>query len=148
MANVTEQDVISFLKERITKLQNELKKAQSALDVFTGSSIDEAEERMTEELVRPAKAGRASKASKSNSAKALVAPEEYSSNLKLDGKIAYILANNGPLFNTDIIAKLQEMEPEKDPEKLLKAVMVKLSSLHKAGRIQGAKQGRKFKYQL
>lgn len=148
MANVTEQDVISFLKQRITKLQNELKKAQSALDLFTGASVDEVNEPVTEEIVRGAKPGRTPKTNKTSAVKTLSAPEEYASGLKLDGKIAYVLANNGPSFNTDIISKLQEMEPEKDPEKLLKAVMVKLSSLHKAGRIKGAKEGRKFKYQL
>jgi len=145
MANVTEQDVISFLKQRITKLQNELKKAQSALDVFTGSSVEEVDEPVAEAVVREAKPSRGTRA---NKVKTLSAPEEYNPDLKLDGKIAYVLANNGPSFNTDIISKLQEMEPEKDPEKLVKAVMVKLSSLHKAGRIKGAKEGRKFKYQL
>jgi hypothetical protein len=145
MANVTEQDVISFLKQRITKLQNELKKAQAALDLFTGSSVEEVEEPVAEAVVSEAKPSRATKA---NKVKTLSAPEEYNPGLKLDGKIAYVLANNGPSFNTDIISKLQEMEPEKDPDKLVKAVMVKLSSLHKAGRIKGAKEGRKFKYQL
>lgn len=148
MANVTEQDVISFLKERITKLQNELKKAQSALEVFTGSSMEEVDEPKTEELVRSAKSRRTSKAEKNSPVKALVVPEEFSPGLKLDRKVAYVLANYGPLFNTDIISKLQELEPEKDLEKLTKAIMVKLSSLHKAGRIKGAKEGRKFKYEL
>lgn len=145
MANVTEQDVISFLEQRITKLQNELKKAQSALDLFTGSSVEEVDEPVDKTVVGEVKSTRAPKA---NKVKTLSAPEEYNAGLKLDRKIAYILENNGPSFNTDIINKLQEMEPEKDPEKLLKAVMVKLSSLHKAGRIKGAKEGRKFKYQL
>ncbi|WP_407430063.1 hypothetical protein [Arcticibacter sp.] len=144
MANVTEQDVISFLKQRITKLENELKKAQSALDLFTEPSSEEPDEPVAQ-TVKEAKPGRGTR---TNKIKTLSVPEEYNPGLKLDGKIAYVLANNGPSFNTDIISKLQEMEPEKDPEKLVKAVMVKLSSLHKAGRIRGAKEGRKFKYQL
>lgn len=148
MANVTEQDVISFLEQRITKLQNELKKAQSALDLFTGTNVDEVEEALTGNMVPEAKASRAARKNKNGSVKTLLAPEAYASGLKLDAKIAYVLANNGPSFNTDIISKLQELDPEKDPEKLFKAVMVKLSSLHKAGRIKGAKEGRKFKYQL
>lgn len=148
MANVTEQDVISFLKQRITKLQNELKKAQSALDLFTGANVGEVEEVLTEEIVPEAKSSRAPRKSKNSSVKTLSAPEEYTPGLKLDAKIAYVLANNGPSFNTDIINKLQELDPEKDPDKLFKAVMVKLSSLHKVGRIKGAKEGRKFKYQL
>lgn len=145
MANVTEQDVVNFLQQRITKLQNELKKAQSALDLFTGSTVEEGGEPVTEAIIKQAKPGRGPKTDK---IKTLSAPEEYNPGLKLDGKIAYVLATNGPSFNTDIISKLQELEPEKNADKLFKAVMVKLSSLHKAGRIKGAKEGRKFKYQL
>lgn len=145
MANVTEQDVVNFLQQKITKLQNELKKAQSALDLFTGSTVEEGGTPVTEAIIKQTKPGRGPKADK---VKTLSAPEEYNSGLKLDGKIAYVLANNGPSFNTDIISKLQELEPEKNADKLFKAVMVKLSSLHKAGRIKGAKEGRKFKYQL
>ena len=154
MAKVTEQDVITFLKEKISTLSAELKRTQAALDAFSANSSPVAQAALTEEEA-PVKGRRGRKPGQTKSAqekqdtvKSLDVPSEFNPGGKLDSKVAYVLANNGPLFNTEIIEKLKELEPEKDGVKLEKAVMVKLSALHKAGRIKGAKVGRKFKYEL
>lgn len=149
MAKVTEQDVISYLKEKLASLTAELKKTQAALDAFTGhdsSPVGQVTEG-TEEPSAKGKRGRKPTAKKPP-VKPLDVPAEFDANAKLDSKIAFILSNYGPLFNTEIIERLQGLEPEKDPDKLSKAVMVKLSALHKVGKIKGEKEGRKFKYQL
>ncbi len=148
MAKVTEQDVIAFLNDKITSLNVELKKTQAALEAFTTGPAPVAERPAISDNQISAKSKRGRKSSVKKEVKTLEAPAEFDKNGKLDGKVAYILASNGPLFNTDIIEKLKELEPEKDPDKLTKAVMVKLSALHKAGKIKGEKEGRKFKYQI
>lgn len=150
MAKVTEQDVIAFLKDKISTLHAELKKTQAALDAFSGIPAPAAPVSASVSAgAEPAKSRRGRKPSvKKDIVRPLNAPSEFDPSAKLDGKIAYVLSQGSPLFNTEIIERLKELEPEKDPDKLGKAVMVKLSALHKAGRIKGEKEGRKFKYQL
>lgn len=150
MAKVTEQDVITFLRDKISTLTAELKKTQAALDAFSGKATPvTANKPAVVESPEPVKSRRGRKpAPRKEVLKPLDVPEEFDSNGKLDSKIAFILSKNGALFNTEIIERLKELEPEKDADKLSKAVMVKLSALHKANRIRGEKEGRKFKYQL
>lgn len=148
MAKVTEQDVITYLQEKVNSLQLELKKTQSALDAFIGTGDIEPFKGSDNSFDDNIKSRRGRKPNSSRAVKPLPATETFDPKAKLDGKIAYILSTNGPSFNTDIINKLQELEPEKNADKLSKAIMVKLSSLHKAGRIKGEKEGRKFKYEL
>lgn len=149
MAKVTEQDVIAFLKDKIESLNSELKKTQAALDAFSGKAASAPREKAADPdaVTAPKRRGRKPTVKK-DVVKPLDIPQEFDPSGKLDGKVAFVLSTSGPLFNTEIIEKLKELEPEKDPVKLEKAVMVKLSALHKAGRIQGQKEGRKFKYQL
>lgn len=149
MAKVTEQDVIIYLKDKLASLNAELKKTQAALNAFTGSTEEVPAAKPAVSAEAPIKAKRGRKpAVKKPAVKLLDVPEQFDAGAKLDSKVAYVLGNSGPLFNTEIIEKLKELEPDKDPDKLTKAVMVKLSALHKAGKIQGEKEGRKFKYQL
>lgn len=150
MAKVTEQDVVAFLKDKIANLNAELKRTQAALEAFTTAGTTPPEKQAILESSAPArsKRGRKPSAARKEPVKTLEAPSEFDQSGKLDSKIAYVLASNGPSFNTEIIEKLKELEPGKDPDKLNKAIMVKLSALHKAGKIQGAKEGRKFKYHL
>ncbi len=146
MAKITEQDIIVFLKDKVESLKAELNKAQSALEAFTNSGVTAPSKAVAEPRVPSAP--RTRKTAPKKEVKAMVVPESYDEKLKLDSKIAYVLSQNGPLFNTEIIERLQGQEPDKDADKLSKAVTVKLSALHKAGRIKGAKVGRKFKYEL
>lgn len=41
MAKVTEQDVVNFLKEKVTQLTKDLEAAQNALAAFQGSTVVE-----------------------------------------------------------------------------------------------------------
>lgn len=145
MAKVTEQDVILFLKNRVETLKAELDKAQAALDAF--SYIEKQTPADTAGVTAP-KATRTRKAGPGKIVKALNVPETFAPGQKLEEKIAYILSQNGSLFNTEIIEKLQLLEPDKDPGKISKAVMVKLSALFKAQRLKAVKEGRKFRYEL
>ncbi len=148
MAKVTEQDVIAFLRDKLAGLHAELKRTQIALEAFAAEPVPVVEKPAVPESQIPVKGRRGRKPSVKKEVKLLEAPLEFDTNGKLDSKVAYILSKNGPLFNTEIIEKLKELEPGKDPVKLAKAIMVKLSALHKSGKIKGEKEGRKFKYQI
>lgn len=145
MAKITEQDIVSFLEQRVSQLSAELNKAQLALQAlsqgdFTASSPSVS--KAVRNVEGEAKVG------KDKKVKPLVAPGSYGDHLTLEKKIAFILSQESPLFNVQIIEKLQAMETDKDPDKISKAVMVKLSSLYKANRIKAQKEGRKFQYEL
>ncbi|WP_374163320.1 hypothetical protein [Arcticibacter sp. MXS-1] len=150
MAKVTEQDVIVFLKERVVKLQAELQKTQAALDAFSGTEQPAAPSPVAEEEVVMPKAARRGRrpASRKEVQKSLEAPAEFLASDKLENKIAYVLSDRGPSFNSDIIDRLKELEPEKDAEKLGRSIMAKLGALQRAGRIKGNREGRRVRYAL
>ncbi|WP_069659827.1 hypothetical protein [Arcticibacter eurypsychrophilus] len=148
MAKVTEQDIIAFLKEKVSALQTELNKAQAALQAFTGSAPKANAKPTLDALVEKVKSVRGKKVLALKPSKPLAVPQEFNANDKMDKKLAYILSDIGAAFNTDVISKIQELEPEKDTDKLGKAVTVKLASLFKAGRIKGTKLNGKYKYEL
>lgn len=152
MAKVTEQDVIIFLREKVAKLQLELQKTQAALDAFVGAEAPQpaSSSEVVEETPAAAPQRRRGRrpAPPKETVRSLDAPAEFLADDKLENKIAYVLSDIGPSFNTEIIERMKELEPGKDADKLGRSVMVKLSSLQKAGKIKGSREGRKIKYGL
>ena len=148
MAKVTEQDIITFLQEKVSALQNELNKAQAALEAFTGSAPKVNVKPTSDTSVEKVKSVRGRKAAVLKPSKPLPVPEEFNADDKMDKKIAYILSTQGASFNSDVVGKIQKLEPEKDADKLGKAVIVKLAALYKAGRIKAAKVNGKYKYEI
>ncbi|EOR94956.1 hypothetical protein ADIARSV_1917 [Arcticibacter svalbardensis MN12-7] len=148
MAKVTEQDIITFLQEKVSTLQIELNKAQSALESFSGSAPKANAKPASDTSVEKVKSVRGKKVPALKPSKPLAVPEQFNADDKMDKKLAYILSTLGASFNSEVVSKIQELEPEKDADKLGKAVIVKLASLFKAGRIKGTKLNGKYKYEL
>ncbi len=152
MSKITEQDVISFLQEKLDRLNAEIKKTQAALEAFSENKPEAKKLSAIENIAdEPSVKGRRGRkpSVKGSISKPLSVPEEYDNNLRLDKKIGFILKEaENPLNSTEIVARMQELEPDKDAEKLTKAVTVKLSSLYKSGKLTGNKDGRKLRYQL
>jgi hypothetical protein len=164
MANVTEKEIINYLKEKIKSIQAEGKKYEDLLNAFSGSStptksakqtkenlldavLEEAEDAATTKApkkkadAKPAKNGKAA-------AKALEVPAEYSTDLGLSGKIAFALNEIGEGFGQDIAAAMAQYEPQSDAEKIFKQIASVLSNLKAKGVLTTVKEGRRDKYSL
>jgi hypothetical protein len=164
MANVTEKEIISYLKEKIKSIQAEAKKYEDLLNAFNGSStptksakqtkenlldavLEEAEDASTTKAskkkadTKPAKGGKAA-------VKALEVPAEYSTDLGLSGKIAFALNEIGEGFGQDIAAAMAQYEPQSDAEKIFKQIASVLSNLKAKGVLTTVKEGRRDKYAL
>ncbi|MXV16063.1 BlaI/MecI/CopY family transcriptional regulator [Hufsiella ginkgonis] len=149
MPKVTEQDVVTFLEEKVQSLHAELKKAQELLQVFTGT-LSATQTNAFKSPVLPlsgAKRGRKPRPAGADSAM-IVAPAEFHPKAKMELKVAYALSQTGPAFKEEVTRVLNDLDPEADPKKLDKDVTVKLSSLYKKGRINAVREGRKYKYSL
>ncbi len=162
MANVTEKEIIGYLKEKIKTIQAEVKKYEDLLSAFSGSAPSKAAKQTKENLLdavleqaeepsaktpkkkeaKPAKTGKAS------AAKVLEVPSEYSQDLSLGGKIAFALNEIGEGFGQDIATAMAQYEPQSDPEKLFKQIASVLSNLKAKGSLTAVKEGRRDKYSL
>jgi hypothetical protein len=162
MANVTEKEIISYLKEKIKSIQAEAKKYEDLLNAFSGTSapsksakqtkdnildavIEDAEETSAKSTkkkdAKPAKGGKAAP-------KPLDVPAEYTQDLSLAGKIAFALNEIGEGFGQDIAAAMAQYEPQSDAEKLFKQIASVLSNLKAKGSLTTVKEGRRDKYSL
>jgi hypothetical protein len=161
MANVTEKEIVSFLKDKIKTIQAEAKKYEDLLSAFNGSAtpsksakqtkdnllsvIEDAEEAPAKAPkkkadAKPAKAGKAPKA--------LEVPKEYTPDLGLSGKIAFALNEIGEGFGQDIANAMAQYEPQSDGDKLFKQIASVLSNLKSKGVLTAVKEGRRDKYSL
>lgn len=142
MAKITDQEIITYLKKQVAQIDIELSQARTALESIGGivpQQSDVVIKKDEADFFHPPVQKKVIP---------LSAPLKYTPELILEKKIAFLLKEHGPLFNDDIIRILQDKEGDKDPDKIAKAVMVKLSFLYKSGRLKAKKVGRKFKYEL
>jgi len=138
--NITEKQVVEFLKQRQQQLKEELRSIEVTINTLTQSKPATLSGNVKFEEDEDTK--------KKKSGKALVPQQEFNANSKLDQKISYALTKIGSGYKDDILAVLNEAQPELDPYKLEKAVAVRLSYLLKNDFIQATKNGRSYKYSL
>jgi hypothetical protein len=162
MANVTEKEIIAYLKDKIKTIQAEAKKYEDLLNAFNGSATSSKSAKQTKDNLlgavieeaedAPAKApkkkaeGKPAKAGKAP--KALEVPKEYTSDLGLSGKIAFALNEIGDGFGQDIANAMAQYEPQSDGDKLFKQIASVLSNMKAKGLLTTVKEGRRDKYSL
>jgi hypothetical protein len=164
MANVTEKEIILYLKEKIKTIQSEAKKYEDLLNAFNGSVatsktakqtkdnileavLEEAEDAPAKTPKKKAEA-KPAKSGKSATPKTLQVPAEYSTDLGMSSKIAFALNEIGSGFGQDIAAAMAQYEPQSDGDKIFKQIASVLSNLKAKGALTTSKEGRRDKYSL
>ncbi|GAA4793857.1 hypothetical protein GCM10023231_22750 [Olivibacter ginsenosidimutans] len=136
--NITEKQVVEFLKLRQQQLKEELKSIEVTINAIgqtktlglSGGGADYSTDTFGKKGVD----------------KALKPQEKFNINSKLDQKISYALTKIGAGYKDDILDVINKAQPEMDPYKVEKAVAVRLSYLLKNDFIQATKNGRSYKY--
>lgn len=129
MDNISEEEIIKFLKSKRKVLLQELEKLDIALNAITGvdfNSIPKDIYNIQEGII----------------------PDEYSSKLKLDKKILFAIKEIEKGDKTEIINKIQTLEPKSDIKKLENSISVRLSYLKNNNLIKADKNGRSLSYFL
>ncbi|RYY29931.1 MAG: hypothetical protein EOP41_01705 [Sphingobacteriaceae bacterium] len=163
MANITEKDIITYLKEKIKSIQADAKKYEDLLNAFNGASaiskpakqskdslmeavLEQAEE-VTVKAPKKKAEPKAPKAPKTT--KMLEVPAEYTPELSLGSKIAFAINEiGGAGFGQDIANSMAQYEPQSDADKIFKQIASVLSNLKAKGALTTVKEGRKDKYSL
>lgn len=129
MTELSEQEIIKFLKEKRNSLINEIEKIDTALKALEGvdfvnfpSNIIKSDESFI--------------------------PDQYSDKLKLDKKILFALKEIEKGDKSEIIQKIQQLEPKSDISKLGNSISVRLSYLKNNNIIKADKNGRSLSYFL
>lgn len=122
---MTDDFIISQLKEKEIRLVAELNKVRLALDAFLNQNKDEVPDIVSE------------------------IPKEYSADLTYSNKILFILhRHNEAMLVSDIAEAIHQREPTLDNEKLQKNISYNLSMLAKYAKIKKHPFNRKIKYSL
>ncbi|MBE7175311.1 MAG: hypothetical protein INR69_02850 [Mucilaginibacter polytrichastri] len=166
MAKITEQDVVSFLREKVTSLKEELRKAEEGLAYFSSQSfavpakrgrkpkslLDDVTESVSKILETGSKKRARKKGTKSKAPvnpKTVEVPQEFDPKLTRDKKIVYALSQLGSGFSEDVSELLHSLEPDEDRAKMERLVTQRLSALKIAGSVkEKRKSGRKTEYML
>lgn len=163
MANITEKEIISYLKEKIKSIQAEAKKYEDLLAAFSGASASSKSAKETKDNILDAviedaedsspksskkKSDTKAKNAKAQTPKPLEVPAEYTADLSLGGKIAFALNEIGEGFGQDIATAMAQYEPQSDAEKIFKQIASVLSNLKAKGSLTTIKEGRRDKYTL
>lgn len=160
MANVTEKEIIAYLKDKIKTIQSEAKKYEDLLNAFSSAApsksakqtkdslLDAVMEQAEDTSAKPAKKKEVKPAKTPKAPKALEVPKEYTPDLSLGGKIAFALNEIGEGFGQDIANAMAQYEPQTDGDKLFKQIASVLSNLKAKGVLTTVKEGRRDKYSL
>jgi len=138
--NITEKQIIEFLKQKRISLLEELHKTDTALRAL---GIDEQIFSDSIEHLR-INTGPVTRSHMPPLNKIL----DYKSDLKLDEKIAFALTHLKYGTKKEITDYLIQTDPKLDPKKLENNIAVRLSSLLKDHQIDGNKKGRTYSYHL
>ncbi|HWD86548.1 MAG TPA: hypothetical protein VG367_00380 [Mucilaginibacter sp.] len=123
---MTDDIIISQLKEKETKLTAELNKVRLALSAFLSNDKEEEDADTPDEL-----------------------PGEYAAELTYSNKILFVLSQYGKaMLVSDIVEAIHAREPSIDKDKLQKNVSYNLSMLAKYSRIRKHPFNRMIKYSL
>jgi len=128
-SNITEKQIVDFLRQKRANLLEELEKTELALKALGEDPHPTAPE--SKESTQP-----------------LQGIAEYDANLKLDQKIAFALYHLKVATKSDIVNFLATTDPELDVQKLENNLAVRLSHLIKENLIEGNKVGRTYNYHL
>lgn len=138
--NITEKQIVEFLKQKRVSLIEELHKTETALKAL---GIEEELFPFAPDYNPPNLRTR----NKSN-LPPLSRIKEYKADLKLDEKIAFALTHLKFGTKKEITEFLIETDSSLDPKKLENNIAVRLSSLLKDNQIDGNKKGRTYSYHL
>lgn len=169
MANITEQDIIDHLQEKIKLHQQEIERLNQEIErlnnILSAFNNNPATITSGSKSGRPAKsATSASKNAARNSAvsnpqpglapaaelpaPALQIPEKYNDKLTTEEKIAYALNEINGGFAEDIAGNMALYEPKSDADKLKRQISGVLTEMKNKGLLQAERIGRKEKYSL
>jgi hypothetical protein len=165
MANITEQDIINHLKQKIEFYEHESKRLQGLLSAFTNSSIIEfngkAKLKGSDGDLAPASKARqinprGKRKTKEEqqlkepelAEKTIDVPEKYTDDLTINAKVIFALKEIGSGFNEDIANAMAQYEPKSDAKKISKQISGVLSALKTRGQVRAEKAGRKDKFSL
>lgn len=173
MATITEQEIVTFLKDKIVSLKQELKKAEDGLAYFSGSAsvskksskqkkkskaisnkVDDSIVGLKQSIDKPVQETKKAKIKslktpKAKTSKSIEIPTEFSNDLTQDRKILYALSKSGTGFAENVTETLIDLEPNDDRAKLQRLVTKRLSALKIAGAVkEKGKEGRKTEYSL
>ena len=162
MANITEKEIVSYLKDKIKSIHADAKKYEDLLSAFSSSTPTSKPSKKTEQLLDavmeetedvPVKAAKKKteklpRGPKPSASKTLEVPAEYSTDLSLGGKIAFALNEIGEGFGQDIANAMAQYEPQSDGDKIFKQIASVLSNLKAKGALNTTKDGRRDKYTL
>ncbi|MCH7399399.1 hypothetical protein MM236_15460 [Belliella sp. DSM 107340] len=129
MGEVSEEEIIMFLKSKRESLKQELEKVEVALNAITGTDFSTANYSFTPTIDKEI-------------------PNSYSSKLKMDKKILYALNEIKSGDKQDILNHLQVLEPKIELKKIEKSISVRLSHLKNNNIIKSDKNGRSLTYFL
>lgn len=129
MSGISEEEIIKFLIDKRKSLITEIEKIDVALSAIKGVDF-------------------AAIPKDVNSLEEASVPETYSSKLKLDKKILFVIQDLKSGDKSEIIDKIKELEPDTDVAKLEKSISVRLSYLKNNNLIQADKNGRSLRYFL
>lgn len=149
MPNITEQDIVLHLKEKVRFHHQEAKRIESLLSAFTTAPTTASKKQAAkaEAEKEPAKP-KVSKAPKSNIVKQLDVPAGYQPELTLNSKIAYALSLLSSATGEQIAEKIVELQPELEAKKVTQQLSGVLSTLKAKGQLKAVKEGRKDRFSL
>ena len=168
MPNITEKDIVEYLKQQVAFHQQEAKRFESLLNGFTASTPATLKSKTensaaphpskASETKVPAPKSPAALPKQENSFEEqtdntelpvpLDIPTKYSDDLPVNQKIAFALREIGSGFNEDIANTMAQYEPKSDAKKLSRQITAPLIELKEAGQIKIEKVGRKDKFSL
>lgn len=168
MPNITEKDIVEYLKQQVAFHQQEAKRFETLLNGFTAVAPVSAKGKGDNSTApQPPKASEVkipAPKSPANTPKEEVNPDEqtgiaepvmpldipakYSDDLPVNQKIAFALREIGSGFSEDIANAMAQYEPKSDAKKLSRQIIAPLAELRDAGQIKIEKVGRKDKFSL
>lgn len=153
MPNITEQDIIDHLEDKIQFHYSEAKRIENILLAFkTGGEYEEGRPGASEKIKLKSR-GNDFRAigiqdTKIKKRKAVEIPEAFSSGLKLNSKVIFALNIIKSGFVEDIANKIAELQPELDAIKVKTQISGVLSSLKTKGVLEAKKIGRKDRFTI
>jgi len=168
MPNITEKDIVEYLKQQVAFHQQEAKRFETLLNGFTtaapaplkpkNENIASAQpSKVGETKAQPAPKNTDAEKEKTNTednndatepVKPIDIPAKYSDDLAVELKIGFALREIGSGFIEDIANTMAQYEPKTDAKKISRQITAPLADLKEAGQIKIEKFGRKDKYSL
>ncbi len=168
MPNITEKDIVEYLKQQVAFHQQEAKRFETLLQGFTASAPASSKSKSDNAVApQPPKVSEAKapapkspvtapkddtnteeQTSVAEPAVPLDVPAKYNEDLPINQKIGFALREIGSGFNEDIANAMAQYEPRSDAKKISRQITAPLAELKEAGQIKIEKVGRKDKFSL